>query len=126
MSQSRELYNRWAQAVYHTEMLRGRQGALVGKLRFDIAPGSVVRIAGSPERFLGAEDALAATWVGYVERVVVAINSEDPQASTSFEFSHLRTEEENEDESGRFSLSQHPLYGNHTVAGAPLIPQLAF
>lgn len=119
LTEAAELYQRFAQVVYHEEMLRGRGGVIAGKLRFDIAPGSVVRLLGHPELFLGSGDTMATDHIAHVARVVISINGESGDAATSFQFTHLRSEAENE--SDRFSLTRHPLLGDAAFKGCPLI-----
>lgn len=117
------LYDDYAHYMYMLDTLRGRYGMVSGKLRFDIAPGSSILIAGSAERFLAGEDALAQNVIGTVRRVSIGINAENGQAGTSFLVGHVRTEKENENE--RFSVENHPLYTD-TFVGAPLIDALWF
>jgi hypothetical protein len=118
-----ELYDAYAKYMYATEVLRGRFGTVSGKLRFDIAPGSTVLIGGSAERFLEGADALAQNLVGTVMRVSIGLNAEAGQAGTSFAFTHLRTEDQNEDD--KYSVDGHPLYDD-AFAGAPLLDALWF
>lgn len=103
------LLNQFAQGVYVATALRGHAGVLGGKLRFDVAPGSVVRVAASPERFLAGEDALAAPVVGCVSRVTLAVNAESALGGTTFVLTHLRSDEENNED--RTSVAAHPLFG---------------
>ncbi|MHA2068566.1 MAG: hypothetical protein ACXABY_29745, partial [Candidatus Thorarchaeota archaeon] len=118
-----DMWNSYAQSLYVQGSLAGRQGAVTGKLRFDIAPGSTVLLEQQPERFIGAEDELAAPLVGHVMRVTFNINSESRNASTSFKLAFMRTEAENEKD--RLSVDKNPLYSQPWV-GAPLIPEYKF
>jgi hypothetical protein len=106
----RDLCERFAHTVYVGQMLRGRAGAISGKLRFDIAPLSILKITASAEKFIGGEDDLAVTMYACVQRVTVAINAEAGMAGTTFQLSHLRTEEENA--RSRTSVREHPLFGD--------------
>lgn len=124
LSSSEDIFERYAQSVYIQEMLRGRTGTLSGKLRFDIAPGSNIRIKGTSDQFLGGIDDLAAALIGTVVRVTTAINAEAKRAETTFQMTHLRTEAENEDD--RTSTDQHPIYGSAAFKGAPMIPNYCF
>jgi hypothetical protein len=123
IQETSEMYNDYAKYMYVVEALRGRFGSISGKLRFDIAPGSTVVIAGSSELFLEGEDALAQNLVATVLRVSIGINAESGQAGTTFMLGHIRTEAENEDD--RFSVDKHPLYPE-TFVGAPLQDALWF
>lgn len=117
------LYSRFAQAVYANNMLRGRGGVAGGKLRFDIAPGSIIKIQASAARLIGGEDSLAVTQLAAVQRVTVGINAESAMAGTTLALTHLRTETENK--KPRTSVSSHPLFGKSIHGegkhGAPLV-----
>lgn len=118
------LYRDYAHSVYVMNTLRGRHGTVSGKLRFDIAPGSIVRVVGDAEEFLGGADALAIDYVGCVQRVTITINAESGVAATSFQLSHVRSASENAEP--RTSVAAHPLFGAAIHGGgkhgAPLIP----
>jgi len=118
----KDMYDDYAHAVYIHHALRGRMGRLSGKLRFDIAPGSTVKIEGTSEQFL-VEDDLAQNMVADVVRVTIGINAEQAKAGTAFQFANVRTEEENE--SDLTSVDIHPLYTTKFM-GAPLVPALGF
>lgn len=85
------IYDRFACHWYKSAILGQRYGELSGKLRFDIAPGSIVKII-PPVRAIGDENT---PMYGAVVSVSFVINSEQHTAGTSFSFSHMRTEEEN-------------------------------
>lgn len=118
-----ELYDYYAHAAYVQASLSGRTGMVTGKLRFDIAPGSVVKIEGTAERFLSDADQLGQNMIGSVVRTSIGINAESGRAGTSFYFKDLRTEAENA--SDRTSVNGHPLYITY-FSGAPLIDSLQF
>jgi len=103
---------RFAEHWYKTEVLYQRHGELSGKLRFDIAPGSIIAIE-TPEYDLDKKDKLHAT----VTQVSYAINAETAQAGTSFTLAHIRTEDENEDQF--LTANKPPLY-RVAWRGAPL------
>lgn len=124
-----DVMKKYAQMIYIANALRGRQGTLVGKLRFDISPGSIVLIESSGELKSEGVDTLATDLYGYVARVTVTINSEQAAASTSFELTNLRTKAENKDtgaggDGGRWAMDKHPFYGAAYFKGAPLVPSL--
>jgi hypothetical protein len=94
----------------------------------DIAPGSIVKVSGSGEKFIGGEDALALTLFGYVSRLTLHVNSESAQAGTTFQLNYLRTEQEAA--RARESAKDHWLFpgavhgnGRH---GCPLIDEYEF
>lgn len=122
-TQSEKLFDAYAQSLYVREALRGRTGEITGKLRFDIAPGSTVRLDNQPERFAGAGDQLAVPLVGHVLRVTVNIDSESRNCTTSYKVAFVRSIAENGDD--RFSVEKPPLY-SEAFAGAPLIPEYLF
>lgn len=117
------LFADYAHALYLHETLRGRNGSLSGKLRFDIAPGSNVWIEGTGERFATGEDALNQNMIGLVMRVSIALNAETAKAGTALKLTFMRTEAENADD--RTSADCHPLYVTK-FPGAPLSDDLWF
>jgi hypothetical protein len=126
IADANSLADAYAHAVYCDNTLRGRVGSFAGKLRFDIAPGSILHIEQRGEQFLkGMDDDLAMTMVGCVTRVTIAINSENPMASTSFQMSYMRRLDPDNKED-RCSVAAHPIFGNAIHGGgkhgAPLVP----
>jgi hypothetical protein len=116
------LMTQYAHALFTQNTLRGRSAIISGKLRFDIAPGSHVKIKGSPEKFLKATDQLAADVYGTVQRVTIGIDAESKTAMTSFVILYNRNDAENEAE--RTSIADHPLFGDDVFQGAPLREEL--
>jgi len=123
------LYSRYAHNVFVNQMLRGQTGSISGKLRFDIAPLSIVRLLATTEKFIGpGQDDLAETIVGCVQRVTVSISAESGMAGTTFQLSHVRAETENGP--GRTSAAEHPLFGTAIHGGgkhgSPLVDDYEF
>lgn len=123
------LYNRYARCVYALYALKDRGGTLSGKLRFDIGPGSIVKIRAADDvdtRRGRAGDRLGSDFFGCVSRVTVNINAEAPAAGTTFQLTHLRTESENRDFE-RWVVREHPIFGNAIFGsgrhGSPLVPE---
>ncbi len=118
------LYVKYAQLLYVSNMLRGRVGSMSGRLRFDIAPGSNIKLLAKSEKFLEGNDDLASDMYANVTRVTVALNADTGQAGTSLQLSHIRLASENT--SPRTSTEEHPLFGKQIHGfgrnGAPLIP----
>lgn len=114
---------KYAQMMYAAQALRGREGTLVGKLRFDIAPGTTVKIAAKGDELSDGTDTLATDMFGLVARVTISINAEQASATTSFELTNLRTAEENNTE--RFSMEEHPFFGADYFQYAPIVPELS-
>ena len=99
--------NGFAQQWFVIEMLKARQGELTGKLRFDIAPLSTVKIESARENFVPG-DALGAPLYGTVLRVTIAIDAERRTAGSGYTIAHIRSEAENSD--GRTSVDKPPMY----------------
>jgi hypothetical protein len=102
-SEGGNILDRFAKHWYQSEVLSQRYGELSGKLRFDIAPGSVVRIM-TPNSSLGDELPM----LGTVTQVSVVINAEQHVAGTSFALSNLRTQRENTND--KLTSRRPPLY----------------
>lgn len=119
----------YARGLYIQEILRGRNGRLSGRLRFDIAPGSIVRIEQPKEEFVvkqmfpGFVTPRRSYIYAQVLRVSCMINSESQRAGTSIQFGFTRDEDENEDES--YSTDRHPIWACNWY-GAPLVNDPAF
>lgn len=116
--------SKYAQMMYAANALRGRVGTIVGKLRFDIAPGTTVQILAKGEvGSLEGTDELASNMFGLVARVTISINAESTSATTTFELTNLRTSVENE--SPRFSMATHPFFNKAFFKTAPIVPSLS-
>jgi hypothetical protein len=96
----------FAQQLYCNEVLQQRVGELSGALRFDIAPGSIVKIM-TPSRDAAKTDEHV---IASVMAVSYVINSERATAGTSFTIAHTKTETESTNEF--YSVPRPPLYGN--------------
>jgi hypothetical protein len=117
---------RYAQALYYNEVLRGRVGQFSGKLRFDIAPGSSIKINGAQrEPFINSQvdDDVTEPIYAVVTSVSTGLNAEQSTAATGYQIAYIRTEAENQD--NRFSTDRHAFF-EQTHPGAPLVPELAF
>lgn len=112
------LMNKYAEALYVYEVLKLRAGDLSGRLRFDIAPGSVLRIEGCGEKFLGVDDQFGEPLYATVLQTDFFLDAESQKAGTSFHLAHYRNELENT--TPGFSAARHPLWAE-PWAGAPLV-----
>jgi hypothetical protein len=113
----------YARMMYAVNALAGREGTIVGKLRFDIAPGTTVMIQARGDNYLSAGvDTLATDLYGFIAKVHISINAEQASATTAFEVTNLRTAKENE--SQRFSMIEHPFFMENYFKYAPLVPAL--
>jgi hypothetical protein len=118
-----EMNDNYAHALYVQQSLSGRAGRISGKLRFDISPGSSVKIEGSAERFLTGADQLGQDVYGTVVQLKNVIDADRAKAGTTLAFSNIRTEAENK--SDRTSVPAHPLYTTKFL-GAPMVDALQF
>jgi len=97
----------FAHQWYVVEMLRGRFGELVGRLRFDVSPGSQIKIECGSERFV-EDDAFGDPLFAMVTQVVTVIDAENQRAETAFSLAYIRTEAEDNDD--LTSVASPPLY----------------
>lgn len=115
----RALWCDYARSLYIQEILRNRTGRLSGKLRFDIAPGSIIKIEEPEEPFVLETLGDKPSYVfAQALRVSCVLDAERMKAGTAIQFAFTRDEEENVDDS--FSLDRHPLWQNNWY-GAPLV-----
>jgi hypothetical protein len=114
----------FAEHWYKNEVLQARYGEFSGKLRFDIAPGSTVKIKPPTKNMPMLPDNI--DMYGMVTRVSFVINAERAQAGTAFAISHLRTEKENNDKkiTGSITNNETPIYGKKWKGG-PLVSNIA-
>ena len=114
---------KYARLVYANNALHGRQGTLVGKLRFDIAPGTTVKVSMQDDLMSAGVDKLACDMYGFVARVTITINAEQSAAATTFELTNLRTRIENMMD--RFSMTTHPFFNSNYFKYASVVPGLS-
>lgn len=114
---SLNIFSRFACHWYKSAILGQRYGELSGKLRFDIAPGSIIKVLPASTAIGEEKQAM----FGAVVQVSFTIDAEQHTAGTSFSLSHIRTEEENdfqkEVNKTHFVGSVAPLY--HRRDGSP-------
>lgn len=118
----RQTLQNYAKYIYSTEVMRGRSGTLVSRLRFDICPGMTIKIEGNnpPEIKLTSKELVSDSY-GLVNRVTTTINSQEMTAITYLELSEVRSEKEN-DATNRFSMEEHPFFENKFFKGEHLVP----
>jgi len=118
--QGSDIVKAYAEHMFKSEVLAQRRGELSGKLRFDIAPGSIVKIE-APESDIptGVFD-MELEFFAMVTQVSFAINAETHSAGTSFMFTHLRTSDENDDPN--LTAAQAPTYDTNWNGG-PLVEE---
>jgi len=116
----------YAKMMYASNALRGREGSIVGKLRFDVAPGTTILVQARGDNYLSAGvDTLATDMYAFVAKVHISINAENASATTSFEVTNLRTAAENNSGSERFSMLEHPFFAENYFKYVPLVPMLS-
>lgn len=114
-----DISSAYAHQLYILESLKGRTGEVAGKLRFDIAPGSNVKvIAGGSKNVPGAKELVEDIYATVVQ-VSYVINAENQRAGTGFSLAHIRNETENK--SKATSVAKPPLY-QKAWRGAKLVP----
>lgn len=107
-AQVKSFFDQYARTMYVIEALKGRQGIISGPPRFNIAPGSTVKVLGAVDVFTDpAQDKLAVPHFGTVLRVSFLADAESGMAATSYHLAYTRTAEENEADGG---VDEHPLY----------------
>jgi hypothetical protein len=110
------ILDNFAHHWYTLEQLKGRTLEISGKLRFDIAPGSTIKIQGGGDAKIGKDD-LNITTFATVLRTSILLDCEAQQAGTAFSLAHIRSESENSDD--KTSVDKPPLY-KQGWSGAPL------
>lgn len=105
----------FAEHWYKSEFLQQRYGELSGKLRFDIAPGSIVKIEAPRNVMPMLPD--NTDMVGMVAQVSFVINAELANAGTSFSLTNIRSIDEDKEE---LKTAKLPLMYKKEWAGGPL------
>lgn len=112
----KNILDNFAHHWYTLEQLKGRTLEISGKLRFDIAPGSTLKIQGGAGKTVG-NDQLNVIYFATVLRTSIMLDCENQQAGTAFSLAHVRTAAENA--SNDSSVETPPLY-TKAWTGAPL------
>jgi len=114
----------FAEHWYVTEVMQQRYGELLGPLRFDIAPGSIVKIA-TPARdveFNRSPENPSEYVVASVVSVSYVINAERATAGTSFSIAHTKIAPELQANS-IYSVAAPPLYKQAWFNGPLAVPE---
>lgn len=102
---SRGLGDNYAKTILYDQLFSHRRMGISGRVRFDIAPGSLLKIITAGERFTGEQSEL---W-GHVAGVIIEIKMTDGahgHACTKFALTNIRTKAEH----AAFTLAQHPVF----------------
>lgn len=110
-----KILDMYAKMYYVHNAINGRGGTFDTKFRYDIAPGTILKLEkrlhrNSPAASGASEyKELPGTVYVQVSRVTHNVNSESAMAKTSFDCVHLRTEKENDQgqPEGRYSVNEH-------------------
>ena len=107
---SSNLLTRWAQYLYISEKLRGNVVELACHIRFDIAPGSTIKIE-LPQDLFDPDTVITDTTIyATVARVSYVIDAQSRRLGTSVMVSHVRTAIENTDSTEIYAAAKPPLY----------------
>ena len=123
-SASVSMWNAYAQTLYIHEILKGRQGQITGRVRFDIAPGSTIQMAAAQDKYSGDGCNDPEQYFAEVLRVSTIIDSQNCRASTSFHLAYIRSEDEDYDPTT--SIAYNPLYPTTWWSGCVLVNDPAF
>jgi len=103
------LLNRLAHSMYVTELLKNRYGDISGPVRFDIAPGTTIKMEGTA----GAYNDPGEARYGSVVRTSHFFQAQQQKCYSAFRLAHIRTQ--TEFDSPNFSVPRHPLYVNKFI-----------
>jgi hypothetical protein len=133
---ARPVWDLYARAVYIHEILKNRQGIISGPVRFDVAPGSQLKIEATEDKFVKHvvfsdiqfsqecdEQYFKFFWCS-VLRVSTTIDCQNMRAYTNFQVAHIRDRKENK-EVGT-AIGRHPLWQRCRWAGCVLVQDEAF
>ena len=130
-----EVLNMYAKMYYVHNAINGRGGTFDSKFRFDISPGTILKLDKGLDPAKVAQQSrykeLPSSVYVQVSRVTHNVNAEAPMAKTSFDCVHLRTEKENDmgQPEGRYSIEEHVFLtgpDDENFLGAPLIEKWKF
>ena len=108
----------YALAYLANEIFYNRKMRFMGRARFDICPGSTIGIEVVEDPFSGVSPQVLYGFVEYV-KINVGIGDGNPNASTAFGLSSVRTSKEH----GAYTVDSHPMYdpgAKGAFRGAPL------
>jgi hypothetical protein len=103
----------YARLKYYDTVFGMRSAVVSGKLRFDIAPGSMVRIKNAQ---INLPQFNAPELFATIGSVTVVLDAQDGHAITNFQLSHLRTAKEDD-----FAPENHPFFPDKPWIGSPLV-----
>lgn len=107
----RKMGDKLAKALFLSEVFKLRAGALTSRLRFDIAPGSMIKFKDVNPDF----DVPGFTGEGVmanVSAVRISINAKPPRCMTTIDINHVRMDYETS-----MTVTKHPLFDDPWVGG---------
>lgn len=104
-----EIGDDYAETVLYDQIFAHRKMNIAGRVRFDIAPGSLLKVVTPGERFTGESSNL---WAHAVN-VTVVVSSDDSQAYTAIELYNVRTDLEQQS----LTTPKHPLFDDAWLGG---------
>lgn len=114
-------WDRYAQSLYVQEVTKGRQAILSGRLRYDTAPGTIVKIeTANPNApaCQGGMCELGGYQYGMILRVSCWEDAENNRSGTSFQIGFLHDEQE--ETNSDTSVVRHPVW-SQSFYGSPLV-----
>jgi hypothetical protein len=111
------LLDNLAKGYFASDYARTRSADLIGALRFDIAPGSTIRVA---ESAAPGAPKIAFTACVYMVTISCAVSPTAGAVSTTLSLVGFRSDDEAGDNSSGWSIAKHPIYKT-SFSGAPLI-----
>jgi hypothetical protein len=135
LNQSQTIWNLYARTLYIHEVLKNRQGAITGPVRFDIAPGSQLKVEVTEDKWVQqilreqdgipiCDDSRYMFMYCSVLRVSTTIDCQNGRALTSFYVAHVRNAQENTDDAT--SIDRHPIWQRCMWHGCSLVIDPAF
>lgn len=105
------LGDEYASACLQDMLFKHRRLQLSGRVRFDVAPGSLIKIVTVGDRFTGKDAVLFGHVAGAT--IEVSMAGDSGYARTSFAVTNVRTEEEHK----TLTVDKHPLFDEAWVGG---------
>jgi hypothetical protein len=141
ISAAKSIWDLLAKTYYIQEVFKGRQGTISGPVRFDIAPGSTLKVEIAEDTFVrdivndleftGAEDPNVVCNDDYytffycnVMRVSTIIDAQNMRAATVYYVGNIHSEVENQDPGT--SVEAHPIWSQCQWGGCVLIQDPSF
>jgi hypothetical protein len=113
---AKNMMNIVARVHYITDVLKNRWGDITTAVRFDVAPGSSVKIEGTSGSFMGTgEDRY-----GQVVRVAHYFDAQQQRCGTSFRLANMHTATEHTMD--KYSISNHPYYTTTYTGAKHMLP----